>query len=255
MDAMQLLDFFDVNHNVLCDVRPQTAPQEEIPTAWIFGYGSLCYYPGFEFEKCVLGYIRGYSRKFWQGNTTHRGVPGKPGVVATLIEEKEGITWGCAYKITGSLALEYLKQRECTLGGYVTEMTKFYPRNNGDAFPALLYIATPVNEHWIGELPEQKLAEMIVDSRGPSGHNVEYLIRLVIFMREELPGMEDEHLFKLDKFVRQYLLERKMSLSECMGPPKPPIRRDMNANDVPARPTTFEHTSRVPSRRLRCLNI
>lgn len=137
-------------------------------------------------------------------------------------------------------------------------MTKFYPRYapgcTGETFSALLYIATPVNEHWIGALSEEKLAEMIVASRGPSGHNVEYLVRLVIFMRDELPGIEDEHLFKLDRLVRDYLLERKMSLKECMGAPKPPVRRDMIGSVAP-RPITFEHTSRVPSRRLRCLNI
>lgn len=40
---------------------------------WVFGYGSLCWNPGFEFSKCVTGYVRGYVRRFWQGNTTHRG--------------------------------------------------------------------------------------------------------------------------------------------------------------------------------------
>lgn len=40
---------------------------------WIFGYGSLCWHPGFEFNKSLIGYVRGFSRKFWQGNTTHRG--------------------------------------------------------------------------------------------------------------------------------------------------------------------------------------
>lgn len=40
---------------------------------WVFGYGSLCWHPGFEFVKCVTGYVRGYSRRFWQGNITHRG--------------------------------------------------------------------------------------------------------------------------------------------------------------------------------------
>lgn len=142
----------------------------------------------------------------------------------------------------------------------MTEMTKFYPKYapdssgcGGEAISALLYIATPVNEHWIGGLPEETLAEMIVGSRGPSGHNVEYLIRLVMFMREELPGMEDDHLFKLDKLVREGLLKRKMSLAECMGAPKPAIRRYLNV--VPRASATFEHTSRVPSRRLRCLNI
>lgn len=42
-------------------------------TIWVFGYGSLCWYPGFEYQKCVTGYIRGYVRRFWQGNNTHRG--------------------------------------------------------------------------------------------------------------------------------------------------------------------------------------
>lgn len=40
---------------------------------WVFGYGSLCWHPGFDFHRSVTGYIKGYARKFWQGNTTHRG--------------------------------------------------------------------------------------------------------------------------------------------------------------------------------------
>lgn len=42
-------------------------------TVWVFGYGSLCWNPGFEYTKCVIGYIRGYVRRFWQGNDSHRG--------------------------------------------------------------------------------------------------------------------------------------------------------------------------------------
>ena len=44
---------------------------------WVFGYGSLCWQPGFEFSNHQLGYIRGFSRKFWQGNTSHRGTEQK----------------------------------------------------------------------------------------------------------------------------------------------------------------------------------
>lgn len=46
-------------------------------TVWVFGYGSLCWNPGFEFSKCVTGYIRGYVRRFWQGNDSHRGTKEK----------------------------------------------------------------------------------------------------------------------------------------------------------------------------------
>nr|CAD7193957.1 unnamed protein product [Timema douglasi] len=44
---------------------------------WVFGYGSLCWNPGFEFRKSVTGYIKGFIRKFWQGNATHRGTEEK----------------------------------------------------------------------------------------------------------------------------------------------------------------------------------
>lgn len=44
---------------------------------WVFAYGSLCWKPGFNFQKAVVGYVQGYSRKFWQGNTTHRGTQEK----------------------------------------------------------------------------------------------------------------------------------------------------------------------------------
>ncbi|XP_058456573.1 glutathione-specific gamma-glutamylcyclotransferase 1 [Malaya genurostris] len=230
------------------DSRSDRRPNTGEPSVWIFGYGSLCWYPGFEYDKCITGYIRGYVRRFWQGNTTHRGTKDK------------GITWGCAFRVTGNLALDYLRQRECTLGGYSVDYIKFFPRVasehsgiSGEAFLALVYVATPKNEHWIGEEPMVETARQITQCAGPSGHNVEYLIRLAVFMREELPGASDEHLFELEGLVRRFVAEANVPIGSLLGSTPRRIRRD--SHEEIRRHVSFEYTSRVPEKKLRCLNI
>lgn len=61
------------NNNSDQENRPANDNNDNIPACWVFGYGSLCWIPGFTYSKCITGYIRGYVRRFWQGNVTHRG--------------------------------------------------------------------------------------------------------------------------------------------------------------------------------------
>lgn len=117
----------------------------------------------------------------------------------------------------------------------------------------LVYVATPENSHWLGDAPLEVIAHQIANSRGPSGHNAEYLLRLALFMHEEIPGVRDEHLFELERLLLEEIYRKEIPLSSLMGRNPDRIRRDSH-EDV-RRPPSFEFTSRIPDTKLRCLNI
>lgn len=190
---------------------------------WIFGYGSLIWRPSFPFENKVDGYVRGYKRRFWQGSTDHRGVPGAPGRVVTLIkveevheQTKEIITWGVAYYIGRDQVdevLSYLDYRE--KGGYTRELVDVFTKeapHQPTIVGALLYRATEDNPEFLGSAPVPQLAAQIYKSVGPSGRNVEYLLNLAQAVRQM--GVEDDHLFALERHVLEMVAQEKADTEE-----------------------------------------
>ncbi|XP_004082638.2 glutathione-specific gamma-glutamylcyclotransferase 1 [Oryzias latipes] len=179
--------------------------KQEKGSLWIFGYGSLVWKPGFRFRKSKVGHIKGYKRRFWHGDDFHRGDKDKPGRVVTLVADDEACTWGVAYEVSESQieeTLQYLNIREVVFGGYTTEMVEFIPKeNNQDTLLALVYIATSDNPIYLGPASDKEIAAQISICRGNTGHNTEYLQRLVEFMRLYCPDVEDEHLFSIEAAV------------------------------------------------------
>ncbi|XP_041660579.1 glutathione-specific gamma-glutamylcyclotransferase 1 [Cheilinus undulatus] len=170
---------------------------------WIFGYGSLVWKPDFKYRRSKVGYIQGYKRRFWHGDNFHRGNDEMPGRVVTLIEDDDASTWGVAFEVTGSQveeSLKYLNVRETVCGGYITKMVDFFPEGKDEApVQAMLYIATPDNPLYLGPASPEEIGIQIAVSRGKTGHNLEYLLRLAEFMRSSCPHVEDHHLFAIEK--------------------------------------------------------
>lgn len=168
---------------------------------WIFAYGSLTFRPSFPFLERRRAFVHGWARRFWQGSPDHRGVPEAPGRVVTLVEDARAVCGGCAYRIDveGSEAvLAALDDRE--RAGFVRRMLPVHAEPDRAPFAeAITYVADTTNPWFLGPLPEREIAAWVSVRRGPSGPNVEYVLRL----RDTLAELqvEDEHVEAIASFL------------------------------------------------------
>ncbi|XP_015056966.1 gamma-glutamylcyclotransferase 2-3 isoform X2 [Solanum pennellii] len=162
---------------------------------WVFGYGSLIWKPGFNYDDRLFGFIKGYRRVFYQGSTDHRGTPEFPGRTVTLEPAEGENCWGMAYKITKEedqeVALTYLEVREKQYDqkAYVDLFTE--PAASAPAVSGVLV--------------------QIARAEGPSGPNKDYLFQLENALG--LLGCEDKHVIDIAKEVRRILSEDEVTIS------------------------------------------
>jgi len=175
--------------------------EEEEFAMWLFGYGSLIWNPDFPYLERRTCCLHGWSRRFWQGSTDHRGVPGRPGRVVTLIQDPAATCWGVAYRMCESEAeviLARLDHRE--KGGYERHTVELWLEGQHRQ-PALVYVAPEHNQDYLGPAPMPALALQIRSAVGPSGPNPEYVLRLAASLREL--AVEDEHVFELERHLTE----------------------------------------------------
>lgn len=179
---------------------------------WVFGYGSLVWNPGFEFDEKVLGFIKDYKRVFDLACFDHRGTPENPARTCTLEFSEGAICWGAAYCVKGGpekerTAMEYLERRECEYDQKTS--VDFY--KEGDATkPAitgvLVFTSTPdkeANKYYLGPAPLEEMACQIAVAAGPCGNNRDYLFKLEKALFDI--GHEEDSIIELANEVRKVL--------------------------------------------------
>lgn len=187
---------------------------------WIFGYGSLVWRPAFPHERTAPALIEGWTRRFWQGSTDHRGLPENPGRVVTLLSNAhpsiraEGradeVCWGSAYRISPrerESVLARLDHRE--RGGYsrIEVEIRLHPDSEREQnVPGLMYVADADNRNFLGPASVDAIAAQVLDAAGPSGTNPEYVFELAESLREM--GASDQHVFEIESRLIRLVRER-----------------------------------------------
>lgn len=167
---------------------------------WVFGYGSLVWRPAFPFAERRAGSVRGWTRRLWQGSTDHRGTPGAPGRVATLVRRAEAMCWGTAYRVAPEHRHEVLARLDVREQGGYDRHQLHATLIDGRAVQSLVYVATEDNPNYLGPAPLEAIAAQVRRSVGPSGPNIEYVLELA----EALEHMDalDEHVGELAALLR-----------------------------------------------------
>lgn len=168
---------------------------------WIFGYGSLLWRPDFAFVERRPAGLAGFARRFWQGSTDHRGLPGAPGRVVTLVPEAGALCRGLAFRVDAAQRARVLAQLDHRERGGFERRRVELRLDGGGVVPGLSWVAGEGNPNYLGPAPLEALAEQVRRARGPSGHNREYVLELARSLREL--GADDGHVFALERLLRK----------------------------------------------------
>lgn len=169
---------------------------------WIFGYGSLIWRPDFEYREQQPAQLHGWQRRFWQASPDHRGVPQAPGRVVTLVRDAESVCHGMAFLPAAKdwsriIALLDVRERN----GYELHHVEVV-FDDGQARPAVTYVAGPQNPSFVGPAPFEEMVEQIAHAHGPSGANREYVLELSAKLADL--GVHDDEVHALSDALRRY---------------------------------------------------
>jgi cation transport protein ChaC len=147
----------------------------EAEDLWVFGYGSLMWRPGFEFEEQSPALVRGFHRSLCIFSHVHRGTPEKPGLVLGL--DRGGACRGVGFRVAARRredTLSYLREREQVTTVY-REAWLPARLQDGRLVSCVAYVVDRAHPQYAGRLPASDLVRLVAQGHGVSGANVDYV--------------------------------------------------------------------------------
>jgi glutathione-specific gamma-glutamylcyclotransferase len=158
-----------------------TADMDEF---WVFGYGSLMWNPGFDYEVREIVTLSGYHRALCIRSWVHRGTQERPGLVLGL--DRGGSCKGAAFRVPlakRDAVIDYLRERELVTNVYRERILSIRFRD-GRRVQALTYTADRKHPQYAAGLTVEDAARTCAISEGKSGHNADYVRNTVDHMKQ-----------------------------------------------------------------------
>src|SRR3954462_477180 len=164
---------------------------------WVFGYGSLMWRPGFEFEGRVPARLVGEHRALCVYSFVHRGTPEKPGLVLGL--DRGGACRGIAFRVAEkhrASTVAYLRAREQVTSVYREVTRSVWLENEPrQRVSALAYVVDRGHVQYAGRLSLAEQLRYVRQGHGRSGNNRDYVLATVQSI--EVQGFRDPQLHQL----------------------------------------------------------
>jgi glutathione-specific gamma-glutamylcyclotransferase len=145
---------------------------------WVFGYGSLMWRPGFDYEERRSAVLNGLHRALCVYSHVHRGTPEKPGLVMGL--DRGGSCRGVAFRVrqeNWAQTLDYLRAREQVTMVYKETRRRVRLDGEGErAVLAVTYVVDRGHHQYAGKLPLEKQLAYVLQGEGSSGRNPDYVL-------------------------------------------------------------------------------
>lgn len=151
---------------------------------WVFGYGSLMWRPGFDFDEQHRATLTGYTRAFCVRTVHHRGAPGQPGLVMGL--KPGSLCVGIAYRVNDADAdavSDYLRERELNHYPVYREAAVDLVLDDGRGVRATTYLPRPDHPDYLPDLTLDEQLAIIRPATGISGTNPDYVRSAVASVR------------------------------------------------------------------------